>query len=127
MSGLCIGSIGRSRVSRRWLVRGGLFAPPEWKNGWTPAEEAGHAGFDRIRRLLYRIDWKADEVVGDGHDYVVEHLADREAALIVDDTGFLKKGSVRPGCGSSIPAPRDAPRTARSVCSSPAPPSADTR
>jgi SRSO17 transposase len=70
----------------------GLVAPLERKNGWTLAEEAGHAGPDRIQRLLNRIEWDADEVLDDVRDYVVEHLGDRDAVLIVDDTGFLKKG-----------------------------------
>jgi SRSO17 transposase len=55
----------------------GLVAPLERKNGWTLAEEAGHAGPDRIHRLLNRIEWDADEVLGDVRDYVVEHLATR--------------------------------------------------
>lgn len=71
----------------------GLLSPLERKNGWTPAEEAGHAGPDRIHRLLNRIDWDADEVLDDVREYVVEHLGDLEAVLIVDDTGFLKKGT----------------------------------
>ncbi|NEB72655.1 transposase, partial [Streptomyces fulvissimus] len=68
-------------------------APLERKNGWTVAEEAGHCGPDRIQRLLNRIDWDADGVLGDVREYVVEHLADPEGVLIVDDTGFLKKGA----------------------------------
>ncbi|MGW8955885.1 IS701 family transposase [Streptomyces sp. NPDC055709] len=70
----------------------GLVAPLERKNGWTFTEEAGHAGPDRIHRLLNRIEWDADEVLDDVRDYVVEHLGDPDAVLIVDDTGFLKKG-----------------------------------
>lgn len=70
----------------------GLVAPLQRKNGWTLAKEAGHAGPDRIHRLLNRIEWDADEVLDDVRDYVVEHLGDSEAVLIVDDTGFLKKG-----------------------------------
>lgn len=54
------------------------------KNGWTLAEEAGHAGPDRIHRLLNRIEWDADEVLDDVRNYVVEHLGDRDAVLIVD-------------------------------------------
>jgi hypothetical protein len=41
----------------------GLVAPLQRKNGWTLAEEAGHAGPDCIHRLLNRIDWNADEVL----------------------------------------------------------------
>jgi len=70
----------------------GLIAPLERKNGWTPAEEAGHAGPDRLHRFLNRIEWDADEVLADVREYVVENLGDRDAVLIVDDTGFLKKG-----------------------------------
>ncbi|WP_033255927.1 IS701 family transposase [Kitasatospora phosalacinea] len=70
----------------------GLLAPLERKNGWTVAEEAGHGGPDRIQRLLNRIDWDADGVLGDVREYAVEHLADPGGVLIVDDTGFLKKG-----------------------------------
>ncbi len=70
----------------------GLIAPLERKNGWTLAEAAGQAGPDRIHRLLNRIERDADELLGDVRDYVVEHLGDRDAVLIVDDTGFLKKG-----------------------------------
>ncbi|MEV8457914.1 IS701 family transposase, partial [Streptomyces sp. NPDC052095] len=71
----------------------GLIAPLERKNGWTLAEEAGHAGPDRIHRLLNRIGWDADEVLDDVRAYVAEHLGDPGAVLIVDDTGFLKKGT----------------------------------
>lgn len=70
----------------------GLIAPLERKNGWTLAEEAGHAGPDRIHRLLNPIDWDADQVLNDVRDYAIEHRGDPDAVLIVDDTGFLKKG-----------------------------------
>jgi SRSO17 transposase len=70
----------------------GLLAPLERKNGWTVAEEAGHRSPDRIQRLLNTCDWDADQVLDDVREYVVEHLGDPGAVLIVDDTGFLKKG-----------------------------------
>ncbi|MFD7532743.1 IS701 family transposase [Streptomyces sp. NPDC059849] len=71
----------------------GLIAPLERKNGWTSAEEAGHAGPDRSHRLLNRIEWDADKVLDDVRAYVAEHLGDPGAVLIVDDTGFLNKGT----------------------------------
>ncbi|WP_441246950.1 IS701 family transposase [Kitasatospora sp. McL0602] len=80
-----------SRESALAYMRG-LLAPLERKNGWTVAEEAGHGGPDRIQRLLNRIDWDPDAVLDDVREYVVEHLADPGGVLIVDDTGFLKKG-----------------------------------
>jgi SRSO17 transposase len=42
--------------------------------------------------LLNGIDWDADEVLDEVRGYVVEHLGYPEAVLMVDDTGFLKKG-----------------------------------
>jgi SRSO17 transposase len=71
----------------------GLISPLERKNGWTLAEEAGHAGPDRIHRMLNRIEWDADEVLDDVRRYVVDNLGDPDAVLVVDDTGFLKKGT----------------------------------
>ncbi|MBZ6090725.1 IS701 family transposase, partial [Streptomyces olivaceus] len=71
----------------------GLIAPLQRKNGWTLAEEAGHAGPDRIHRMLNRIEWDADEVLDDVRRYVVGNLGDPGAVLVVDDTGFLKKGT----------------------------------
>ncbi|MFF8868282.1 transposase, partial [Streptomyces sp. NPDC015139] len=71
----------------------GLIAPLQRKNGWTVAEQAGHDGPDRIQRMLNRIEWDAEEVLDDIREYVVDHLGDPEAVLIIDDTGFLKKGT----------------------------------
>ena len=71
----------------------GLIAPLQRKNGWTLAEEAGHAGPDRIQRMLNRVERDADEVLDDVRRYVVDSLGDRDAVLVVDDTGFLKKGT----------------------------------
>ena len=75
----------------------GLLAPLEKKNSWTLAEEAGEAIPDGMQRLLMSADWDADAVRDDVRDYVVEHLApragDRAGVLVVDETGFLKKGT----------------------------------
>jgi SRSO17 transposase len=71
----------------------GLVAGLERKNGWTLAEHAGAVSPDGMQRLLRRADWDVDGVRDDLRDYVVEHLGDRGGVLIVDDTGFLKKGT----------------------------------
>lgn len=71
----------------------GLLAPLERKNGWTLAEQAGEASPDGMQRLLATADWDADQVRDELRDYVVEHLGDPGAVLVVDETGFLKKGS----------------------------------
>ncbi len=70
----------------------GLVAGLERTNGWTVAEQAGDVSPDGMQRLLRSADWDVDAVRDDVRDYVVEHLADPQAVLIVDDTGFLKKG-----------------------------------
>jgi len=74
-----------------------LLAGLERKNGWTLAEHAGEACPDGMQRLLRRACWDADAVRDDLRDYVVEHLGDRSGVLIVDDTGFVKKGTKSAG------------------------------
>jgi SRSO17 transposase len=71
----------------------GLLSPVERKNGWQLAEQAGEATPDGMQHLLARADWDADEVRDDLRAYVVEHLGDAQAVLVVDETGFLKKGT----------------------------------
>ena len=45
-----------------------------------------------MQRLLYNYQWDADLVRDDLKSYVIGHLADADAVLAVDETGFLKKG-----------------------------------
>lgn len=71
----------------------GLLAPVERKNGWQLAEHAGERTPDGIQRLLATAQWDADAVRDDLRGYVVEHLGDPAAVLVVDETGFLKKGT----------------------------------
>lgn len=71
----------------------GLVAGLERKNGWTLAERAGEAGPDGMQRLLRRADWDVDGVRNDVRDYVIENLGEAGGVLIVDETGFLKKGT----------------------------------
>src|SRR5215213_8366638 len=70
----------------------GLVSPVERKNGWQLAEQAGDATPDGMQRLLATAGWDADTVRDDLRAYVVEHLGDPGAVLVVDETGFLKKG-----------------------------------
>ena len=70
----------------------GLLSRVERKNGWQLAEQAGDATPDGVQRLLYNYRWDADQVRDDLRDYVVEHLGDAGGVLVVDETGFLKKG-----------------------------------
>jgi SRSO17 transposase len=71
----------------------GLAAGLERKNGWTLAERAGERAPDGMQRLLRWADWDVDGVRDDVRDHVVELLGDRSGVLILDDTGFVKKGT----------------------------------
>jgi SRSO17 transposase len=71
----------------------GLLGNVERKNGWQLAEYIGEATPDGVQRLLNSYNWDADLVRDDLRSYVVEHLADPESVLVVDETGFLKKGT----------------------------------
>jgi len=80
------------RLRARAYVRG-LLAPLASKNGWTLAEAAGNATPDGMQRLLNRAAWDADGVRDDVRGYVVRHLGDADGVLVVDETGFVKKGT----------------------------------
>jgi SRSO17 transposase len=90
-------SEARERV-KRYLV--GLLGRVERKNGWQMAEAIGERDPQGVQRLLNLARWDADEVRDDLREYVVEHLGDGETGvLIVDETGFLKKGEKSVGVG----------------------------
>src|SRR5919202_6950989 len=71
----------------------GLLAPLGRKNGWQLAEAAGDATPDGMQDFLGRMRWDADAVRDDLRAYVVEHLGDPGAVLVLDETGFVKKGA----------------------------------
>jgi SRSO17 transposase len=71
----------------------GLLSPVERKNGWQLAEARGDETPYGIQQFLYRAQWEADEVRDDVYAYVIEQMGDEQAVLIVDETGFLKKGT----------------------------------
>ena len=70
----------------------GLLSAVERKNGWQLAEHLGDARPWRTQRVLSHVQWDEEAARDLCRAYVVEPLADREAVLIVDETGFLKKG-----------------------------------
>ncbi|MGW5172726.1 IS701 family transposase [Streptomyces nodosus] len=75
----------------------GLLGPVGRKNGWQLAEYAGHRTPDRLQRLLNGARWDADELRDDLQHYVAERLGEPDGVLILDDTGFLKKGTTSAG------------------------------
>jgi len=79
------------RVQARAYVAG-LLSRTERKNGWTLAEFSRDAGPQKMQRLLNEYSWSADAVRDVVASYVVENLFEPEGVLVVDETGFLKKG-----------------------------------
>jgi SRSO17 transposase len=72
---------------------GGLVADLPRKHCWTIAEHAGDATPDGLQHLLAGAVWDHDGVRDDVRGWLVEHLGDRTAVLVVDETGDLKKGT----------------------------------
>lgn len=71
----------------------GLLSPVDRKNSWQLAEASGSTTPYGIQHLLGRAVWDEDGVRDALRAYVVEHLGDPEGVLVVDETGFLKKGT----------------------------------
>ena len=80
----------RDRV-RSYLA--GLLGPVQRKNSWQVAEQIGDADPYGVQYLMGRSEWDPDAVRDDLRAYVVEALGDVDAVLILDETGFLKKGA----------------------------------
>ena len=72
----------------------------ERKKGWQLAEHARDPTPDEVQRLLGTYRWDAEEIRDDLQSYVVEHLGDPDAVLVVDETGFLKQGTKSAGVQS---------------------------
>src|SRR3954469_16071621 len=79
------------------LFLDGLLREERRKTGWMRAEAAGDPGPWWQQAILGRGDWDADALRDIVRDYVIEHLADDDAVLVIDKTGFLKQGTA--SCG----------------------------
>jgi SRSO17 transposase len=71
----------------------GLLGEVERKNGWQLAEYGGYEHPRTIQRVLDRSVWDAEAVRDDLREQVIADLGDSEGVLVVDETGFLKKGT----------------------------------
>jgi SRSO17 transposase len=81
------------------------------------AEQMGEMGPQGAQHLLNAARWDADAVRDDVREYVIEHLGDEQSGvLIVDESGFLKKGEKSVGGHASTRGPRGASRTPRLGC-----------
>jgi SRSO17 transposase len=93
LMGRVAGRFGRVEPRRRMRAFVlGLLADLPRKNCWTIAEHAGDATPDGMQHLLARAVWDAGGVRDDMREFVMEHLGDRGAVLVVDETGDVKKG-----------------------------------
>src|SRR3954447_21234186 len=79
------------------LFLDGLLGAERRKTGWMRAKAAGDPGPRRQQAILGRGHWEADALRDIVREYVVERLADEDAVLVVDETGFLKQGKA--SCG----------------------------
>ena len=98
LMGRIAGRFGRVEPRRRARACVlGLLAGLPRKNCWTIAEHAGDATPGGMQHLLSRASWDADGVRDDLRAYVLEHLGDPKAALVVDETGDVKRGAATVG------------------------------
>src|SRR4051794_2630664 len=98
------GSAAPRRARRRGATRGGepreqagrylegLLGPVERKNGWQLAEHLGDARPWRTQRVLSHVLWDEEAARDRCRDHAVERLGAGDAVLVVDETGFVKKG-----------------------------------
>jgi SRSO17 transposase len=77
----------------------GLLGEERRKTGWMRAEAAGDPGPWRQQAILGRGRWNADNLRDIVRDYALETLADDDAVLVIDETGFLKQGKASCGVG----------------------------
>src|SRR5262244_1163094 len=70
----------------------GLLSPAERKNSWQLAEISGDATPYAFQHLLRRALWDPEAVRDELRRYVIQHLGEPEGVLVIDETGFLKKG-----------------------------------
>src|SRR5512146_2774874 len=75
-----------------WAYIDGLLSGVERKTGWQLAEQAGDRGPWRIQAVLGRGRWDAEAARDLVRSYVVERLGCGDGVLVVDETGFVKKG-----------------------------------
>ncbi len=71
----------------------GMVSGLDRKNCWTIAEHRGALTPDGLQHLLARASWDANAVRNDLRDYVVDAFGDRDAILVVDETGGAPRGA----------------------------------
>jgi SRSO17 transposase len=85
----------RKVVARAGKYIDGLTADLPRKNGWTLAEHAGDHTPDKMQRLLNRAVWDHQQAQQVVREFVIEHLADADAVLVLDESGQEKPAPTR--------------------------------
>ena len=75
----------------------GLLSPAERKNSWQLAEAVGAPNPYGFQHLLGRAEWDADQVRDELHGYIADYFSEDDAVVVIDETGFLKKGRMSAG------------------------------
>ena len=70
----------------------GLLGPADRKNGWQIAEQVGDATPYAMQQFIYRGRYSAEALRDEGRAYIVENIGNENGVLVLDETGFLKKG-----------------------------------
>jgi SRSO17 transposase len=80
---------------RRFVL--GMMAGLPRTNCWSLAEHAGETCPRGMQRFLSAARWDADAVLDDVRGWVIKHLGDPDAVLVIDETGDVKKGAATVG------------------------------
>jgi SRSO17 transposase len=78
----------------------GILSHTSRKNGWQLAEHAREAHPDGMQRLLSSAVWDTDGVRDDLRTYTLEHLGNKSAIVVIDETSFPKQGKKSAGVGA---------------------------
>jgi len=62
-------------------------------NGWQLAEAVGDHDPQKMQRLVYGAHWDSDQVRDELQGFVVEQFGDADGVGVLDETGFIKKGT----------------------------------
>jgi SRSO17 transposase len=88
---LCFGRLETRHRAQAYLQ--GLLSPTERKNAWQVAEEVGEHTPYAMQYLLGRASWESDDLRDCLRSYVSDTLGEAGGLLVIDETGFLKKGT----------------------------------
>ncbi|MFJ3235792.1 transposase [Streptomyces sp. NPDC086787] len=92
------------RLTARTYLKA-LLGPVERKNTWQIAAYLGHTAPDEVKDLLRKTTWSWSGLRDRGREFVVAHLGDVDAVLVLDETAFLKKGDKSVGVAAQCAGP----------------------